>query len=116
MILWGYFVPWVFSSRFLISNGDIYIFLPCFLIFLKVMVSKGVGTFSLRNLAMDMHLLGPVRSCWKMRAAGLLFLVGKGNTAGVVGKIEVLITKENAEVTSGKQIMGFQTRLEERMM
>lgn len=74
--------------------------------FLKVMVSRVVGTFFPKNLVMGMCLLGLVTRCWKMTAAGRLFRVEMENMAGAVGKIDWV--REIGKVIPGKQAMGLQ--------
>lgn len=70
--------------------------------FLKVMVSRVVGTYFLMILVMVMHLLGLVRRCWKMRASGHHFHVETDGMAGTAGIIEGLITRGIVKDILGK--------------
>lgn len=73
---------------------------------MKVMVSREVVTFLLKNLVMVMLLIDPVTRCQKMRAPGYLFHVEMENMEGIAGKIEVLFVREIAKAMHGIRATG----------
>lgn len=75
--------------------------------FLKVMVSRVVGTCFRKNLVMGMGFLGPATRCWR-KIFGHQFHGGMGNMAGAVGKIEVPLAREIGEGIRGKPPMALQ--------
>lgn len=84
--------------------------------FLKVMVSRVVGTYFPRILVMAMHLLGLVIRCWKMRAADHHFRVEMEGMVGTAGITEGLTARGNVKVILGKPAVGLQTHRAGQMM
>lgn len=62
--------------------------------FLKVMVSREVGTCFPKILVMDMHYLGPVTRCWKKKTVAHLFPEEMENMVETVGRIEDPLARE----------------------
>lgn len=117
-MIYGYFLLNFFLERsFCIVSLDFFIFFTfLFNYFLKVMVSRVVGTYFLMILVMVIHLLARPRRCWKRRASGHHFHVETDGMAGTAGIIEGLITRGIVKDILGKPAVCLPTHLGGQMI
>lgn len=85
---------------------DFFYFPFLFKYFLKVMVSRVVGTCFPRNLAMGMRVLGPETRWWRKIVGHRSHVVMENMAGAAAGKIEVPLGREIGEDTHGKTLMA----------